>query len=86
MQEGLCSYSLGKLRARLKLECTPDQNIAITQECYKSKAFVWQIVRLGFTFHTAKNILLNARLISDGRQNPKYDPLFSKALVRVTKG
>lgn len=59
----------------------PDQNIVITQERYKSNAYVWRIVRLGFTFLTAKNILLNARLISDGRQNPNNDPLFFKALV-----
>lgn len=86
MQEGSFSYSLGKLRARLKLECTSDQNIAITQERYKSKAYVWQSVRLGFTFLTAKNIFLNARLSSDGRQNPNNDPFFFKVLVRVTKG
>jgi len=76
VQEGSSSYSLGKLCTRLKLECTPDQNITIMPECYESKAYVWQIVRLGFTFLTAKNILLNTRLISDGPQNPNNDPLF----------
>lgn len=91
VQEGSSwDYSLGKLRARLKLECMPDQNIAIegwiTQERYESKAYVWRIVRLGFTFLTAKNILLDAWLLSDGRQNPNNDPLFFKALVRVIEG
>ena len=54
VREGSSSY------ARLKLQCMPDQdmNDTITQERYKSNAYVWRIVRLEFTFLTRKIICL----------------------------
>ena len=60
------------------------QNITVMQERYKSNAYVWQSVRLGFTFLTAKNIFLNARLSSDGRQNPNKQPNISLVFVSLS--
>ena len=45
----VCAVKIYRIHAGVM----PDQNIMITQEHYKSKAYVWRIVRLGYTFPTA---------------------------------